>query len=295
MYRVSDPTPHWHYIGTGLGSAFNFELTFRLYDEQAMNSDNEPPTWPASLMKNLADYVDRTGNWFAPLHSMTCNGPIVVGLPTDLDAVAFISDPQLDPIDSLSGEIEFVQIVGITADELEAWTNWQARGMVDLLLQRYPWGITQIERSSMLTDPAVAEQIQSGIARDGSSIGAFAIENLSWTSGSPVTVRIGANQVQSFIQLLSGRLSFGQDLVLFGPEGRSIQMFATAAGDDNQVIISQSTMTVRLTSSTIEALVAALKPEQGLYSVSPLNEQLIFEVVPSEILDADGKVTRIVG
>ena len=42
-----------------------FELTFRLADDEAMKA-KEPPTWPLSLLQNLARYVFRTGNGFAP-------------------------------------------------------------------------------------------------------------------------------------------------------------------------------------------------------------------------------------
>ena len=48
------------------------------------------------------------------------NGPICLGADTKLTALAFTLDPELPAIETPNGHIEFIQMVGITADELEA-------------------------------------------------------------------------------------------------------------------------------------------------------------------------------
>ena len=72
-----DSPPHWHYVSCGLTdlhgdarvhppalapdapSGYGFELTFRLRREPGQQ---QPPTWPASLLNSIAKYVFESEN-----------------------------------------------------------------------------------------------------------------------------------------------------------------------------------------------------------------------------------------
>lgn len=72
-------------------------------------------------------------------------------------------------------QISFVQIVGITSEELKAAQHWNGLGVINLLKMSKslsPWLITDMNRSQsiMEEDPSIAAQIQDGIEREGSNL-----------------------------------------------------------------------------------------------------------------------------
>lgn len=71
-------------------------------------------------------------------------------------------------------QVSFVQIVGVTSEELQAAQHWNGLGVVNLLRSARgcgPWLVTDMRRmhSAMEDDPSIAEKIQCGIERDGSN------------------------------------------------------------------------------------------------------------------------------
>ncbi|XP_058795424.1 suppressor of fused homolog [Phymastichus coffea] len=184
---------HWHYVSLGLSdlhgderlhpfggpgqpSGFGFELTFRLVRGAGESS---PPTWPAHLMQQLAKYVFSSGNllvagdhvsWHAPLDGGAAGGP------GRLTQILVSSDAQL-PSSLLTphGDVQFVQIVGVTSDELRAAQHWNGLGLVELLKRSRacgPWLLTDMRRSRSIMDedPSVALSVQEGIEREGSNL-----------------------------------------------------------------------------------------------------------------------------
>lgn len=124
--------PHWHYVTYGFTelydkesddpteSGYGFELTFRLKKD----NEDEPPAWPVSLLQNLARYVFSSGNVFGPGHHMNANGPIALETDTKLTALGFRTDPELIDMDTPNGHMTFLQVVGITEDEMNAMMCW---------------------------------------------------------------------------------------------------------------------------------------------------------------------------
>lgn len=97
-------------------SRFGFELTLRLRQDPA---DDEMPSWAINMAQNIARYVFKSGRWFEPGHCMPANGPLKIGDPTALVGVAFDIDPELGVIETPHGEVQFLQMFGITQAELD--------------------------------------------------------------------------------------------------------------------------------------------------------------------------------
>jgi len=99
-------------------SKWGFEFTFRL---KPFEEDGEDPTWVVNLMNNLARYVIKSGKWFEEFHVIPANGPIRLNSKTEIDivGVAFVLDPELGKIETPHGEVAFLQMVGLTSNEIK--------------------------------------------------------------------------------------------------------------------------------------------------------------------------------
>jgi hypothetical protein len=96
-------------------SGFGFELTMRVRSDEPT-----PPLWPVELLSKLGKYVYQTQSVFEHGHRLDPRGPITGGNPpTSLTALAFADDPVFAPTDTPLGRVEFITVVGITAEELE--------------------------------------------------------------------------------------------------------------------------------------------------------------------------------
>ena len=94
-------------------SGWGIELTMLVE-----GSDSAPPAWAVRLLEKLATYVETSSRPFASGHRMDPGGPIT-GNPADrLTALAFAHDPMLGSISTPHGNVDFLRVVGITADEL---------------------------------------------------------------------------------------------------------------------------------------------------------------------------------
>ena len=132
VYIRRDPN-HLHYVSYGLSnlyydeeaaggefSGWGFELTFRLALETSAISHRaeDVPNWSMSLMQNLARYVYNSQKWFEHGHYIDAKGPIKAGSATDKTAIVFLGDPELPTAETPHGSLDFLQIVGITSNEL---------------------------------------------------------------------------------------------------------------------------------------------------------------------------------
>lgn len=126
-------------------SKFGFELTFRL---KPYHLDKKGPTWVFQLIQNIARYVFSSGNWFEPNHYMPANGPIRLKSDTNLTGIAFLLDPELGKISTPHGEVQFLQMFGITDDEINQLKESQTD--VSLLIEEHKQNnsllITDLER-----------------------------------------------------------------------------------------------------------------------------------------------------
>ncbi len=151
---------HWHVVTYGLSeleskqsddpeqSGWGFELTMRAPDT------GEEPSWVVDLLTNLAAYVGTHGRPFAAGDHLDLRGPIKLRSDSRLTAAAVVADPGLEALDGPFGRVEFLQVVGLTADELEACRAWDTDGVMGLLGADDQWLTTRLERASVLDDPA---------------------------------------------------------------------------------------------------------------------------------------------
>jgi hypothetical protein len=307
-YAVDAPVRHWHFISYGFSelyekewenpavSGFGFEVTLRL----ARNDEAEPPGWALNFLQNLARYVFQTGNGFEPGHHVDLNGPIALGSPTKIKAIAFMEDPQLGTMETPNGRVQFLQIVGITLDELRAIKRWDTKKFLESTRDALPLGMTDLARDTLLSVPAVRTAVEEGCSRDGSSTAALHVQTLMWKQerrlirGTKTRITLKANAVGDFGSLLLGRIGHGRTLAVIGKD--AVVVFEP--GDRGHLKVDDgeqgSVLHVKLTSADANGLSERLQPKAGIYEV-PGIPGLEILVERAEIKDSDGRVVEVIG
>ncbi|KAF2887190.1 hypothetical protein ILUMI_18983 [Ignelater luminosus] len=181
--------PHWHYISFGLSdlhgdgrvhdisgpdgiSGYGFELTFRL---KRQPEETAPPTWPATLMQSLAKYVFQSGNTLCAGDHVSWHCALD-NSESRIQHMLMTSDMQLKTTHTPFGTVDFVQIVGICAEELRAAQQWNGDGVLKMLsrlsLAGGPWLITDMRRGESMfeLDPSAHEEVERGFELEGSNL-----------------------------------------------------------------------------------------------------------------------------
>jgi hypothetical protein len=312
VYGHDGPVPHWHYIGVGLtsdaadgddGRNWTFELTARL----ARSADElHPPLFMANVLQNLARYVAESGNAFGPGHTIDLHGPLELGSDTPVSHVVFVEDPELGFADRSDpavddDAVDFLQVVGLTADEAAAKKSWNVEGFSGLYADRYPLLVTRLDRVSLLLDPHAVAALESGRSREGASTAGLAVDPLvvrDTTSAldrirrrREITVTIGAATVDTLCLLLPLRLRFGRTLYL---QGSSARMTFTPDPDVPVHEHEPADWVVGLSLPQVEAIANQLLPRRGTYRLDLL-PGVVFEVEPTIVHDDDGGVVTTIG
>ncbi|KQZ62819.1 MULTISPECIES: suppressor of fused domain protein [unclassified Lysobacter] len=304
-YKREEPVPHWHFVTYGLSelyakesddpghSGWGFELTFRLRDD---SDATEPPVWALNFLQNLARYVFDSGNAFADGHYLNANGPIAADSDTRIRSVAFVRDPELEPVDSAHGRVEFLQVVGLTNEEELALKRWSTRKVLQAFEPHMPLWITDLERASLMQESEIVAEIAAGTASEGSDTGFVFVDGLSWEQQARrwrkplTTVVLGARQVGELMALLPLRLPFDKPFSLIGTESRVL----FASGRRNAVQADGEDLRLTLTAETLRELIATLQAREGHYVLRSF-DILGFTVRKSQIKDADGRVVQTIG
>ena len=253
LARTKDllPTPHWHFVTYGFSelwakestdhevSGYGFELTFR----PTCRMKDAPPTWVLNFLQNLGRYVFDTGNTFGVGHTLPLNGPTERGSTTRIHAISFAPDPELPPINTPNGRVEFLQIVGLTMDEREAISSWNAAAFLELRQSNLPLLFTDLSRTSWLTDGVFSAEVARRSREDGSSCGWLSLVLDCNTRSNPIVVRIQSIAVDGFSRRLLGRLPYGRELTLNGKE--ATVLFKPGSSSIVQLIEDAVTITLR--------------------------------------------------
>ncbi len=306
VYTAKEPARHWHFVTYGFSelyekeledkqtSGFGFELTFRLLKEEG---EKEPPAWASNLLQNLARYVFNSGNVFKNGDYLDANGPICQDADTALTALAFIIDPDLPEIETVHGKMEFIQLVGTTAEELEAMQIWNTIGVLHAGSKHMPKYMTDLNRRTILDDTQVTEAIREGSEKEGSSTGFLFLDQADWQpmkkgifKRQPARVSFGAKQASMLAKIIRGRKIKGDELRLVSKEVTIIVSFAEKA----QVIEEASGVKLMLDEAAVEALEAELGPVEKEFSLPSLPD-VIFDIVKTEIKDPQGNIVETIG
>jgi hypothetical protein len=168
VYEAAAPS-HWHFVSYGLTelfektspdaehSGFGFELTLRLPKGAA---EETPPVWAVKLMQALGHYVLSGHAGLDTGHVIDLGGPLApprVGEggneeASALEGVVLVPDPRLGQIDTPFGRVLFLQLFGVTRDELEPMTGWDLKRKVGLVMEYDALAITDPWRGSMRED-----------------------------------------------------------------------------------------------------------------------------------------------
>lgn len=309
--------PHWHYVTYGFTelygkegddeeeSGFGFELTFRL-----KRNEDEPPVWPVSLLQNIARYVFKTGNVFAPGHHMGLNGPIQLGYDTDITELAFVEDPELPDLDTDNGYMQFVQMVGITKDEHDAAMIWDCRKLINEFNKVVPMGITDLDRKSYLNIKEVDEAFKAGAEADGSSTSHiftdFAAVSLfedgeicvygsdmdekDIVSTEVPTVYIGAAHINQIAKMLKGRILKDKPFLVIT---RGFSMCFEPSDECRAEVTDDDKITVYLTKETVIEIGEKVEPKAGVYELA--SGSVVIRICKTLIKDQDGNVAEVIG
>ncbi|WP_238650393.1 suppressor of fused domain protein [Paenibacillus piscarius] len=305
-YEAERPYPHWHFVTFGFSelfekesedpeySGYGFELTFRLARSPG---EQEPPAWAINLLQNMARYVFSSGNVFASGHHLDANGPICLGADTQLTALAFTDDPELPAIDTPNGRVEFLQMVGITAEELEAMMTWNTNAFLQASQDVLPLHITDLARDSLLRLPAIQEAVRQGITRDGSKTGMLYVDELGYEpaknrllGAAPAVLTIGARQAPVIAKLLRGRLLKGVPLTL---TSRQLQVMLEPR-PQNESVVNPEFVSIGLTDEAVLELETKLQPKEGEFRLSAAKD-LKIQIRKTYIKDQEGNVVEVIG
>lgn len=298
VYKNADPVPHWHCVTYGFSelwdkvssdpdvSGFGFELTFR---PTCKAGDKQPPNWPLNFLQNLGRYVFQTGNCYGVGHTVPLNGPIREDSSTLIHAISFAPDPQLPPIATPNGRVEFLQVVGLTMDELEAIWSWNAEAFLQLRSRDDPFLLTDLSRTSWMGDAKFAAEVARRSKQDGSSCGWLSLVLECDTKSDPVCVRVQTIAVDGLRRRLLGRLPYGRSLSLNGAAATVV----FKPGEQSRLKLVEDAVTITLREEHLIELAGALQPHAGFYPIPGLKD-VVLQVLRTEITDRDGKVVDVV-
>jgi hypothetical protein len=303
VYVNAGPPEHWHYVTYGLSelyakespnaevSGWGLEFTFRV---ARTAGESGPPPWAWSFLQNLARHTFETGDVFEPQHTLNLNGPIALGRETAIRAAVFTRDPQLPAIETPNGQVAFVQVVGVTLDEYQSMKEWNTSGMLEVLRSTNPLLVTDLDRSSILDDPATAQAVATRRDAEGSSMAGLRSPETTWSvDPSGVQITTGALVVDGLQVLLSGRCALGRPATIWGTS-QSIQFIPSERLGWHDVPSEPLILHLEIPPDGARELAATLRPVVGTYSV-PSMPGLVVSVKETVVTDSKGNEVERLG
>jgi suppressor of fused len=199
-----------------------------------------------------------------------------------------------------NGRVQFLQVVGITSDELQALKRWDTAKFLDLLKSAIPLAMIDLARDTLLSRPEFRKSVEEGCVKDGSSTAALYVGALSWqqddqaSPGAQTAVTFGANGLRDFGPVLKGRIPHGQSLLVRGPEAVVVFEPGERSGLEERSTDGSTVLHIALTASDAQVLANLVQPKAGTYELPTLPELRIV-VERSEIKDRDGNVVEVIG
>lgn len=271
-YAASSPG-HWHYVGMGLSELFakettdpgtsgwGFELTFRVASNEA-----EPPLWPVVALQEMARYVIQSGSPLAPGHYIDNKAPITAAIHTGIHAVAIVDDPALGSMSTVHGRFRFLQVVGLTADELLFVQSWNTRRFLELAARQNPLLVTDMARTSWLEHADFRALAEKHRQVEGSSTEELYVEHASWVvEPLTITLQLDLDAIAGLRVILPARLSHGRTFSLVGPE-RTIEFLPGKVGSQQK----STSITLSFGAAEAQAFTDGLQVISGVQQVPGL-------------------------
>jgi hypothetical protein len=224
--------PYWLFVTYGFSgvlSPTDFRAEYTHEYSIAVPAVGEVPTWPAALLRHMARYVLNTRAELRVGDNIPCQGPITrvpfapehhAGLPdTPLDTLLVGIDPLLPTIDTPHGPIEVRRMVGLRSEELRFVQQWNGEAFFAQMAATFPPMTCDLQRGSLLDDPAFVDPATASRDTDGSSLGVLYCQ-AGWAPGPDGSTQVhfpggaDAAQIQAVLQ---ARLPFDRPLILQGP------------------------------------------------------------------------------
>jgi suppressor of fused len=195
---------HWHYVSDGLWQR-GVELCYRV-----PRDGDTPPSAPLDLLRRVAESFRHRA---LPAANDTMIWGETLAPGSLLDALAFVRDPELGNLRTFTGEIAFLQCVGITAAEARACVQSSTQAVLDRLAA---------DDALFVTRPGRAELGGLPVATVNAVSRGHTVPTLRWQR-DPATARYAvwiepARMRPTFAEHLVGRVGGGSFLRVAGPE-----------------------------------------------------------------------------
>ncbi len=265
LYALDGPAA-WLLVTLGLAD-LGFELTLRLPRADAAGEE-ELPTWAVDCLLSLAAYSRHSRHGFANGDQVDLRGPIKLDSDTAITAAVVTADPMLKKL----GKVEFLRIVGVTADELELCRSWQTAAVIGLLRQLDPTFTTVLDRPPLFDDPAMRAAAEAGVAAEGSSLDSLRVGSLAWRwrgrgKWRMLIVTLGSGAATALGPALRRKLSHrGAEFVVIGDTGELRLSVATA----DSWRVDAEAVVVELAQASVEALADLFNGKTGSGSIPSL-------------------------
>ena len=128
----------------GEWSRWGYEMTIKLKEDT-----NEDCMWAIDMLSNLARYTYTQKRFFEPMQFVEGNGSSLhIGVESAITALLVVSDTEAAGIDTVHGKVNFIQLVGITQQELEVLKEdyTKAEVLVKNMKKDNPYLVTDMKR-----------------------------------------------------------------------------------------------------------------------------------------------------
>jgi hypothetical protein len=203
-----------------------------------------------------------SGHPFAPGHHLDLRGPIRLDSDSAITAAAIAEDPVLDALDGPFGRVEFFQVVGLTADELELCRSWSTEGVLDLIGRDDPMLVTRLNRASVAADPRWRGEIAERVQSDGSALHELRVATLMIRRrlGRGVVAQMGAGAASALGPALRRELvGVGAAFTVYGDEAE----LRFEVGSEAGWVLDDDLMTVTVPLERVEAMSALFDGTTG--------------------------------
>jgi hypothetical protein len=146
---------HWHLVSYGLSelyekvsrqpeiSGWGFELTIRV----ARGPDEtEAPQWAFNVLERLARVTQAEKHRYRVGDRIDLDNPLDGDPASRVRALLVVADPELGVVETPNGAVEFRQVVGVTANELDFLRAGSTDVVLEHLAEGNPLLVTDVRR-----------------------------------------------------------------------------------------------------------------------------------------------------